>query len=59
MKTCAICGHESDADTCPMCGEASWLPGSAKKPEPAPEPVKHEANAAPESEKPAKKRGRK
>lgn len=57
MKTCAICGHVSGAKTCPMCGEASWLPGSAKKPAKV-EAIEIDEDLAPESkptEKPKKK----
>lgn len=57
MRKCAVCGHESDAETCPRCGEASWLavePKHAVNPEP-----KAEADEAPSSEPKPKKRGRK
>jgi len=39
-KLCAICGAKCDADAtyCPICGEASWAPGTAKA-KPAPKPV--------------------
>lgn len=55
MKKCAVCGHESDAETCPRCGEASWLavaPKRAAKAEP-------EADETTKSEPKPKKRGRK
>lgn len=29
MKTCALCGTETDGETCPACGNASWLDAPA------------------------------
>lgn len=37
-RTCAICGTESAAKTCPNCGEASWIL-IKRADEPAPEVV--------------------
>ena len=30
MRTCAVCNVESDGETCPACGEASWAPDAPK-----------------------------
>ena len=43
MKTCLICGHQeqSDAPTCPKCGEATWQRGEILPSVPTePAPVK-------------------
>lgn len=35
-RACLCCGHKSDAQTCPECGEASWSAPKINKPLPAP-----------------------
>lgn len=37
MKKCAVCGHECDSATCPMCGEASWIEVAGNDAQPSPE----------------------
>lgn len=52
VQICACCGHESDAPTCPHCGQASWL---SSKVEPKAKP---EVDEEPKSEPKPKKRSR-